>query len=198
MDTTVTYDNMHLSTDNYIKITISRLYRVNGTTAQFKGVQPDILLPDILDAYAQKEANEPFALRPNTIEANKYYQPDPPLPLKALAAGVQHEIDTSKYFNAIKSIIAYSKKQKAIKDIPLDLKGALANADPMAKDYDNMLILGNPSKKYSVRNNQYEMARLQADSNLKDMNEEFSKRIATDADVSIAYDVTITIENTLI
>jgi carboxyl-terminal processing protease len=40
-----------------------------------------------------------------------------------------------------------------------------------------------------VQNNQYEISRLQADSSLKEMNQEFSQQVAADAVIKIAYDV---------
>ena len=189
MDTTVTYENMQVPSTNYLKITISRLYRVNGTTAQFKGVQPDIVLPDILDAYITKEADEPFALRPGTIAANKYYQPYPPLPVKALAVGVQQEIDTNRYFNAVKNFIAYSKQHNTAKDVSLNLKEALIENGPAIKSEEDAVTPGAKSKKFSVQNNPYELARMQADGSLKELNEEFSKQLSADAYVGIAYDV---------
>ncbi|TWI98685.1 carboxyl-terminal processing protease [Mucilaginibacter frigoritolerans] len=190
MDTTVTFENMaQMQTENYLKVTVGKLYRVNGTSAQFGGVKPDIVLPDILDAYITKEADEPYALRPNVIEANKYYQPYAPLPLKALAAGVQTEIDTNKYFNAVKKLTANLKQQKQEKDIPLNFNEALADNDADLKDNENTTIPDVASKKYTVQNNQYEAARMEADDYFKEVNEEFTHQIAIDPYISIAYDV---------
>src|SRR5258708_21554092 len=45
-----------IKTDSYFKITVSKLYRVNGTTAQAKGVQPDVVLPDMLESHPQRQA----------------------------------------------------------------------------------------------------------------------------------------------
>jgi len=190
MDTTVTSENfMQRNTENYLKLTVSKLYRITGATAQFKGVQPDIVLPDILDAYITKEADEPNALRPTVIGANKYYTPYAPLPIKALAESVQTEIDTGKYFNAVKNIIAYSKQKKTAKDISLNLKDALADIDQDVKDDGNIIDSATVSKKFTVQNNQYEMVRIQADSNLKELNEEFIHQVAADAYINIAYSV---------
>ena len=190
MDTTVTFDNIQqVQTENYLKITVSKLYRVNGTTAQFNGVQPDILLPDVLDAYITKEANEPTALRPTTIAPNKYYEPYTPLPIKALSASVQAEIDSSKYFNAVKNFVAEAKQQKALKDISLNLKDAIAADDLTRRDDDSTLDKDKSPKKYTVQNNQFEADRLKADSTLKELNDEFTKQIIDDASISIAYDV---------
>lgn len=189
MDTTVTYENIRdKQSDNYLKITVSKLYRITGATAQFSGVQPDILLPDALDAYITKEADDPAALRPNTIEANKYYQPYAPLPLRSLAASIQPEIDTSKYFNAVKKFDAYATQQKALKDVSLDLKDALA-ADRNSFNPGTSLDEDTSPKKYKVQNNRFEADRLNADSTLKELNDEFTKQIINDAYISIAYDV---------
>ena len=189
MDTNVTRETFaQTQTENYLKVTIGRLYRVSGASAQFKGVLPDIVMPDILDAYITKEANEPDALPPTVIDANKYYTPGAPLPIKALSQYVQTEIDTSKYYNAVKKLIADSKSQKEVKDMSLNIKDALANT-ALARDSDDGLAPGTKSKKFIVKNNAYENLRLQADNNLKELNDEFSEQVATDAAISIAYDV---------
>lgn len=188
IDTTITPANfLQTQTENYLKITIGKLYRVTGATAQFKGVQPDIVLPDILDAYITKEADEPFAMPPTTVPANKYYMPSLQLPIKALAQSVQSEIDTGRFFNAVKKFITYAKQQKEVKDIALNVKDALVANEQATIDADTTALSGTPSKRFIVKNNQYEIARIQADSNLKDMNEEFSKQLAADAYINIAY-----------
>jgi carboxyl-terminal processing protease len=190
MDTTVTPENFtQKHTDNYLKVTISKLYRVTGASAQFSGVQPDIVLPDILDAYITKEADAPDALHPDVISANKYYTPFAFLPIKTLSQSVQAEIDTDKYFNAVKKLVAYSKQQKAAKDISLNVMDALAANDQAGMDADSVAFMGKPSKKFTVQNNQYELDRLQADSSLKALNDEFSQQVAADAVIKIAYDI---------
>ena len=40
--------------DNFIKITVDRLFRVNGTSAQQTGVIPDIFLPDFSETQIRK------------------------------------------------------------------------------------------------------------------------------------------------
>lgn len=189
MDTTVTPENFsQIQTDDYLKITISKLYRITGATAQFKGVQPDIVVPDILDAYITKEANEPFAIRPTVISANKYYTPYPALPVRQISASVQGEIDTSKYFNAVKRFIAYANQKKDAKDISLNVKDALAG---MNSDwtYNDSAIAGTESAKFKVLDNRSEMEQMRNGTDLKEQNDEFRHQVSTDATVNIAYDV---------
>jgi carboxyl-terminal processing protease len=188
MDTTVTPETIaDKQSEDYLKITISKLFRINGTTAQFTGVHPDVVLPDLLDAYISKEADDPFALRPTTIEPNKYYTPYPPLPVKSLAQTVQTEIDTNRYFNAVKSFVAEAKARKASKDISLNLNDAIAAGQAEAND--EAFSATTATKKFTVQNNQYEISRMQADSYLKELNDEFSQQILTDPYIGIAYDV---------
>ena len=78
-------------TDCFLKLTVMRLFRVNGTSVQRTGVHPDIMLPIPTDAVFHREADEPFALEATTIDANKYYKPYAPLPkeqMQLLAKGL--------------------------------------------------------------------------------------------------------------
>ena len=190
MDTTVTRETItQKHTENYLKVTVAKLYRVTGTTAQFKGVKPDIIIPDILDAYTTKEADEPNALKPTTIAANRYYTPYTPMPLKTSLQGIQNSVDTGKYFDAVKAFIATSRQKKDLKDIPLQINDAIAEMNTATKEAEPLIAQSNISKKFTVQNTSDESARLKADKNLGDQNDEFSRRVAADAGISVAYDV---------
>jgi carboxyl-terminal processing protease len=79
---------------NFLKLTVSRLYRVTGASVQATGVQPDILLPAPAGAVFHREADEPTALAPSTVAPNKYYKPYPPIAktdLQTLVAGMEAE-----------------------------------------------------------------------------------------------------------
>ncbi len=126
MDTTLDMNtfNGHAEAASYIKLTINRLYRITGASAQFTGVQPDIVLPDPAGADGQRESDEKFALRPNSIEPNKYYKPYPPLPIATIAAAAKKEIDSSSFFTGALAGEAAAKKTDTPKDIPLFLDDA--------------------------------------------------------------------------
>lgn len=189
MDTTVTYENFtKRQTENYIKITISKLYRVNGTTAQFTGVQPDIVLPDVLEAYITKESDEPMALKPDVIDANKYFQPYPPLPVATLAAAAKQDVDTSAYFAGLQKLLAVYKQKKLKRDVLLTLSSFISgnNEDDDADALEDKKFV---SKNFTVQNNQYELSRLQANSYLKELNDDFKQIISTDPYVNIGYHI---------
>jgi carboxyl-terminal processing protease len=66
----------------FVKITTGKFYRLNGTTAQLKGVIPDVYLPDAFDALDYKEKFVPNALPDDTIKENIYYKPLQPIQSK--------------------------------------------------------------------------------------------------------------------
>lgn len=173
--------------DYYLKLTTIKLYRINGTTAQFNGVKPDIILPDFLQAKAEREASEPFALPPTIIDANKYYRPYPALQVDALKAVAQQDMDTMSYF---KQLAVYIQKYKE-EIMPADL--SLNWADAMDLSEKNSAVrpaVGSDySKNYTISNNAYDMERLKTDASSGDLNESFKKFLLRDPYIKISFDV---------
>ena len=96
------FDEKHMermkTADNFIKITIDRLFRVNGTSAQQTGVIPDIFLPDFSETQSEREKSLPFSLQNISIDANKYYHPYPPISMDPLKSFSKSFTDTSQFF----------------------------------------------------------------------------------------------------
>jgi len=126
IDTTINLENYNgkAVASSYIKLTTSKLFRINGTTAQAHGVQPDVLLPDLTDATPEREANEKYALPASTIDANKYYKPLPPLPVAAANAVAKKEMASSAYFKYVQQYIEHAKASNAKKDYSLYIEDA--------------------------------------------------------------------------
>jgi carboxyl-terminal processing protease len=127
MDTTVdlaTY-NGQAQAASYLKVTVSKLYRITGFTAQRNGVQPDILLPDPPEALTEREADEKFALPATPIEANKYYMPLRPLPVPAAQAVARRAMDSLPYFNEARQHLSPPKHPD--KDVSLYLDDIIAD-----------------------------------------------------------------------
>jgi len=189
MDTTINLEtyNGKVVSDSYIKLTISRLYRVNGTTAQMTGVKPDILLPEADGTATEREANEKFALQPNTIDGNKYYKPYPPLPVADLQSVAKKETDTSAYFKDAFAKANQPKKEKQ-QDISLFLDDAWQEKKKhMAEVKDVHVPTVGKTTLFVVNNDAYEQRLLQADHELQEMNEEWKKNLLTDPYVKVAF-----------
>lgn len=58
------------TSNDYLKITIGKIYRVSGKTAQNSGVTPDVYLPDYFEATGLTERSLPTALPADTIKVN--------------------------------------------------------------------------------------------------------------------------------
>jgi carboxyl-terminal processing protease len=104
-----------------VKITIKKLYRLNGQSAQLNGVIPDVILPDAFDAIDYREKFQKFSLPADTTKRNTFYKPLSPLPIAELAKQSATRISTDQDFNAIKKTVEIQRKlvQSTSQTIPL-------------------------------------------------------------------------------
>ena len=142
LDTSIDLENINpqAQASAYLKVTISKLYRVNGTTAQKTGVKPDVVLPDPPEAQTQREADETFALEPTPIAANKYYLPLPVLPV-ADEQGIAEKAMSANAFFKTGAAAAhdeatqhrYRRREKSeLRDRSLNLDDLVAEGRPGA------------------------------------------------------------------
>lgn len=187
MDTTISRgsDVRTRKTDTYLKTTTSFLYRVNGNSAQAASVQPDVLLPDVLDAMQHRESDYPFALRLTSIEGNKYYRPNPPLAFTDLKAAAKNIVDTSAFFAAVNAYTNKIKASKQVKPFPLKLSDAVSWYNAPGNDDPDLDV---PTlAPYSVLNNSYELQRMAANTNLAAVNDEWKQTISQDPYIQAVY-----------
>jgi carboxyl-terminal processing protease len=189
LDTTIDInkDNSDKKADNYLKVTTDKLYRITGNTAQFTGVKPDIELPDFLQADPQREADDAFALLPTSVDANKYYQPYPKLPVSLLQSTAKQDADTIKFFKQLQEYINQYKLINAAHDISLNWKDALAEEkkDSISTAFDTV----NYTINYAVQNNAYDLEKLKADASSNEINDAFIKYLSHDPYIKISYDL---------
>jgi carboxyl-terminal processing protease len=186
MDTTIDLSNFNDKTTatSYIKVTISKLYRVNGTTAQASGIKPDIALPDPPEAIVQRESGEPFALSPTPIEANKYYHPLAALPVAAELDIANQAMEASDYFRRARQ--AGGTVKKTARDRSLNLQDIIAEKkqEPGKATTDSVMT---KNELFTVANPAVENQRLQADEAMKAMNEERKKSVLHDPYLLVTY-----------
>jgi carboxyl-terminal processing protease len=60
-----------------LKVTIQKFYRINGGTTQLRGVEPDVVLPDVYDGIEQGEKEMDFHLAYDKIPAAAYQSYNP-------------------------------------------------------------------------------------------------------------------------
>jgi carboxyl-terminal processing protease len=193
MDTTINLDTDidQVKADSYIKVTMSELYRVNGTTAQGKGVQPDIVLPDILDASPQREADEPHMLICLPIASSKYFRPGAPIAMDNLKALAKSEVDGSPFFTELKSYIADTKAGNASRDISLQLSDAIREAMKGINQSLDTSLTAKEKPAYSVQTNSYEQQQILVDDHLKETDEQWEDFLNRDPYLKVAYDLIV-------
>jgi carboxyl-terminal processing protease len=187
LDTTINLENLNGKTvaSSYIKLTTSRLFRVNGTTAQAHGVQPDIVLPDLTDAVPEREVNEKYALPPTTIDANKYYKPLAPLPVAAADAVAKKEMAASPYFSYVQRYIEYSKTANAKHDISLFIDEAWQRKKAKEQQLEALKEPKDDKAIYKV----VKPAAQKQRAHDGELDDEWKVNLLTDAYVKIAYQV---------
>ncbi|WP_035561886.1 carboxy terminal-processing peptidase [Hymenobacter sp. IS2118] len=79
LDNAVSPEAKALTPLGSLKLTVQKFYRVNGGSTQFKGVVPDITLPDALTSFAKGEQETDYPLQWDEI-ASAAYQPTNTLP----------------------------------------------------------------------------------------------------------------------
>jgi carboxyl-terminal processing protease len=187
MDTTINLENYNGKTvaSSYIKLTTSRLFRINGTTAQAHGVQPYISLPDLTDAVPEREVNEKYALPATTIDSNKYYKPLAPLPVTAADAVAKKEMAASSYFNYVQRYIEYTKTASAKKDISLFIDEAWQRKKAKEQQIESLKEPKDEKAIYKV----VKPASQKQHEHDNELDSEWKENLLTDEYVKIAYQV---------
>jgi carboxyl-terminal processing protease len=185
-------DEMHpermRSAENFIKVTIERLFRVNGSSAQETGVIPDIPLRDFTDTRSEREKTMPFALPNATMAPNKYYHADPPLPVESLKAFARSYADTSAYLKSYYQWLDQLLVLQSPKDEPLSLPKVQEEQDQMKKF---LAFRGNAVKTVSlpfeIQWNAFEKIRMRTDEDLRDTNQQLIGVLSKDPGLLMGY-----------
>jgi carboxyl-terminal processing protease len=115
-----------LSLNNFdmgaLKITIQKFYRINGGSTQYKGVTPDVILPD---PYAYTEGQEQeldYSLPWDKIEALKYnVWTKHKVDLESLKKRSAERVKTNKRFEVIKKSVDYLTKRREDTAVSLNI-----------------------------------------------------------------------------
>jgi carboxyl-terminal processing protease len=142
---------------SYSSITLEKMYRITGKTAQQSGVVPDIILHDALEALPIREADLPRAFPSDSIQKKMYYQPLPALPLKTLQDLSASRVKGLPQFTALQ---AYGQQIAALEH--RHDKVSLVWAD-FKKQYDvELAMVAGVEKNSNATANAFKASRLHA------------------------------------
>ena len=174
---------------DYIKVTDAKFYRVNGSTTQWKGVIPDIELPDLYADDSYKEKSNASALQPDNSKVGMY-QPLSALPIADLKTKSNQRIAADPYFKSVTDFVGWLHQYTAGRTIPLQwsnyvthYKNTLAMFDALKDDMKKGAIA-------SVGNNGFDKERIdQSGEQGKKINETYLKNIKNDHTIDEAYEI---------
>ena len=176
--------------DEFVKVTEQKFYRVNGSTTQWKGVVPDIELPDVSSDESYREKANASALLPDNSRTG-IYQSAAPLPVQPLKANSAQRVLNDAYFKAINNFSAWLKNYKAGRSIPLQwntyaahYKKTLEMFKELGKDADV------ENAGWQVRNNSFDVQRINVSTaHSREINDAYIKQVHKDNTLDEAYKI---------
>ncbi|MGH2553565.1 MAG: carboxy terminal-processing peptidase [Chitinophagaceae bacterium] len=188
---TISTEAMPAENKEMVKITIAKLYRLSGGSAQFTGVLPDVILPDAFDALEFREKFSKYALTPDTGKKNNYYKPLPSIPVSELVKRSAARVVASEAFNEIKKFIEEGKKKYSAKTRTIPLKWD--QFEIWMKENEKMERILNedelPTKKFTVENHAGDKDSFRNNAYAREVNDVLLKNISGDIYIDEAFSV---------
>ena len=180
-----------------VKITVAKLYRLNGESAQFNGVAPDVTLPDAFDVLEFREKFSKQALAPDTAKRNNYYKPLQPLPVNELAKRSAVRVNESSEFREIKKFIETEKKMTTFTTITIPLKWDSFEKWMQQNEPQEEILKGEgtATKKFTVENHARDKELLRNNPYAKEVNEVWLQNLSEDIYIEEAFSVLLDLIN---
>lgn len=132
-----------------MKFTAQKFYRVSGESTQFKGITPDIILPDSMGYTESREQDLDYALPWDKIKALPYKKWKKfNIDKKSLISKSQDRVKENQRFKKILDSVEYLKKRRSDTIISLNLKKSIKEdeenkktAEKLKYDEENKNIL---------------------------------------------------------
>ncbi len=173
---------------SYVKVTDGKFYRVDGTSTQWKGVVPDIDLPDVYAMDRFREKANVSALQPDNAKVAIYY-PLPAIPIGPLKEKSNVRVAADSNFKKVSIFANWFKSMQDQRVIPLQWKTYLIYFKNIKDMY--ALVESNKKNHYLVAVNNSmdaERQRLITEQS-KSINEVNIKRIESDNYISECYKI---------
>lgn len=171
-----------------LKITIQKFYRVNGSSTQYKGVTPDIILPDQFSHLESGEKFLDYSIPWGEVKPVKYTKWDKKYDVKSLRASSQERVKNNEKFKHLQNSIKWYKEQKE------KTKRSLVSAD-FEKERKTIREMTDVFKKEEENKNLMvkDLSAKSSEKAQQEKFEEFSKTLKKDAvieeSVQIIYDM---------
>ena len=143
---------------HFVKLTISKFYRITGKSHQAIGVIPDVQIPTIYQDIFQKESSFPRALKNESLNTRIRFTPYVSNQLiESLAEKSRNRVAQDPYFNSI--ITLNSKIDNIIKkskiEIPMTLDAVFENQNNISNLSEEINNFATDDLKLNVSNSEY-------------------------------------------
>lgn len=132
-----------------LKLTHQKYYRITGGATQFKGVEPDIVLPDLNSYLELGEQYLPYVLPWSTTSGLQYQPWRTPLPLDFLRQRSEARVTKDPVFQEIVKQVSVRRLQKD-EPWPLQLSQAFALQQARKQEADGITALLKETTVYQV------------------------------------------------
>lgn len=177
--------------NDFVKVTEQKFYRIDGSTTQWKGVSPDIELPDMYEGLGAGESAKPSALLPDNAKKG-IYRPLPPLPIAQLKNSSNKRTVADSGFARIKRIAAWIKTMEQGRKIPLQWNTYIPEYRKNMEMYQALQQLERDGVQniVSVNNNNFDKEKIKfASPSGKQLNDTYLRQIAADHYVIEAFNI---------
>jgi carboxyl-terminal processing protease len=167
----------------YATITVEKIYRVTGKTAQHIGVVPDVDLPFIRHGGLIRESQMPFALRADSVQRKTYYKPLSALPTEDLRKRSATRVAANKRFALITTTDEWLSKTEGADVSPVSLnwdRFLKQSSEDMSrlKAFEN--VFNDSTAAFEVRSDPRDSYRMELDEFAKTYNEQWVKKLKSD------------------
>jgi carboxyl-terminal processing protease len=197
-DTSTSYEKINnrdfQNNSSFVKMTVSKLYRITGKTAQKNGIHPDVSLPDVYKGLYKKEKDYKTVLSSDSIIKKTYYTPLEKFPVEKLQlSSVERLQSDSILHDAIlvrDSILAYIENNK--NGINLDFESYVDQEKEIIRLID-FLSTGKPdmNRIFKVENHAYEDKVISLDEYQRELNMEVRTELKGDPILMETYRIMI-------
>jgi len=149
---------------HFVKLTVSKFYRITGKSHQAIGVVPDVAIPTIYQDIFQKESEFPTALKNDTLKSRIRFTPYVTNELiESLAQKSRDRVAKSPYFNSIINLNTNIDKvlNKSNLEIPMTLDAVFKNQANISKLSEEINNFTTNDLNLNISNSEYNKSLLQ-------------------------------------
>jgi carboxyl-terminal processing protease len=172
-----------------LKLTIQKFYRVNGGSTQFRGVVPDILIPDGYTQLDMGEKSQDYALPWDTARPLRIQRWSAAPPLADLQAKSRARVDRNAFFKRFDATLRARQGRRGNEQAPLSLDRYLADRERSRLEADSLEALQKLSTGLTATPLASLNPAMAADSTEREKVREWKEQLSKDAYLREAVDV---------